>query len=372
MMLAPARLLTENETLEGAALVIEYGRIADILPTAPASATKLDGLLVPGFIDIQVNGGGGAMFNDDPSPATLATMAAAHARFGVTSIMATLVSDNRAKIARAFDAVTQAIAAKTPGLLGLHLEGPWLSDPKRGVHPSRFLRPLDDEDMALLTQKRAFPVMVTVAPEQATPAQIDALVEAGVTVSLGHTAASADEVIAAINAGASGFTHLFNAMPPMEGRKPGPIGVALSVRTAWTGLILDGIHVDPISARAAFVAKGARKLILVSDAMSTIGAADPSMMLFGERIEVRDGALRTASGTLAGAHLELGAAMRNAVLMLGATGAEAIRMASLTPAEFLRVDQDRGRLTRGARADLTLLDKSLNVANVWIGGEQVR
>src|SRR5689334_19257519 len=265
LALSPSRLFTGHEIVEGRTVYIEGDRIADISTTPSPSSVRLDGLLAPGFIDIQVNGGGGVLFNDTPTAETLATIAAAHRQFGVTSFMATLVSDERAKISKAIDAVAKALQTGTPGLLGLHLEGPWLSDPRRGVHPSRFLRTLDDEDLRLLTQKRPFPLMITVAPEQISAASLKALTDAGVIVSLGHTAASSEEVEGALNAGATGFTHLFNAMPPLEGRKPGAVGAALARRETWAGLILDGIHVHPASARAAFAAKTARKLMLVSD-----------------------------------------------------------------------------------------------------------
>jgi N-acetylglucosamine-6-phosphate deacetylase len=371
LALSPTHLFTGDGVVDGATVRIDEGRIVGVTKGVSRDAIKLDGLLAPGFIDIQINGGGGVLLNDSQSVETLATIAAAHRRFGVTGFMATLISDERNKASNALDAVGAAIDAGVEGLLGLHLEGPWLSAPRRGVHPAKFLREMDDADLQLLTRKRPFPVMVTLAPEQIGPETITALATAGVTISLGHTSASADDVERALAAGATGFTHLFNAMPPLEGRNPGPLGVALGARESWAGLILDGIHVHPASARAAFAAKTAVKLILVSDAMATIGADVPSMSLFGETIKVSDGALRTTSGTLAGAHLELSGAVRNAVSMLGATREDALRMASTTPAEFLHVAHERGRIAPGLRADLVLLDPDLNVTTTWIGGREI-
>lgn len=371
LALAPTRVFTGSEFLEGHTIHLSEGRILDITAATSPSAIKLDGLLAPGFIDVQVNGGGGVLFNDTPTVDALETIGAAHARFGVTGFMATLISDDRAKIIKAIDAVTEAIEDEVEGVLGLHLEGPWLSDPRRGVHPSKHLRALDDEDIRLLSQKRRFPLMITVAPEQVDIETIETLRAAGVIISLGHTEAPAEQVEAALSAGASGFTHLFNAMPPMEGRKPGPVGVALGNRDCWAGLILDGIHVSPTSARAAFAAKTWRKLMLVSDAMATVGSKDPRMSLFGEKIEVKEGALRTAAGTLAGAHLDLSMAVRNAVSLLGATPSEALRMASLTPAEFLGVAAYRGRMGTGCLADFVLLDDNLNPKATWIGGNRL-
>jgi N-acetylglucosamine-6-phosphate deacetylase len=368
--LSPSRLFTGDEIIEGATVLVDGGRIVEMKRTSHPGATKLEGLLAPGFIDIQVNGGGGVLFNDAPTAETLKTIAAAHRTFGITGVMATLISDDRAKVVKAIAAVEEAHRNGETGILGLHLEGPWLSDPRRGVHPSQHLRRFDADDLQLIAQHRPFPVMVTVAPEQIDMDAIRALRAAGVTVCLGHTAAPVEEIEAALAAGATGFTHLFNAMPPLEGRKPGAVGAALAHREAWAGLILDGIHVHPVTAKAAFAAKTEKKLILVSDAMSTIGAKSASMSLFGETITVSEGALRTASGTLAGAHLELSGAVRNATAMLGAAAREALRMASTTPAEFLSVDAERGRVAVGARADFVLLGDTLEVKGVWVGGKQ--
>ncbi len=370
--IAAAQVFTGSELLGETSVHIADGRIIGLEPGVSPGAARLDGLLAPGLVDVQVNGGGGVLFNDTPTVEALLAITEAHARFGVTAIMTTLISDERSKIAAAFDAVEQAARNGMPGLLGLHVEGPWLSSPRRGVHPEKFLRPLDTDDMRQLTRKRSFPVMVTLAPEQASPEQVKTLTDHGVVVSIGHTAASHEAVEALLAAGARGFTHLFNAMPPLEGRNPGPVGAALANREAWTGLILDGIHVHPVSARAAFAAKSASRMILVSDAMATVGSDDPGMTLFGERIAVSDGALRTSAGTLAGAHLDLSLAVRNAATMLGATHEQALRMASTTPAEFLRQDHHHGRIAVGNRADLILLDDDLVPQRVWISGLPVR
>lgn len=370
--IAATQVFTGSELLGETTVHIANGRITDVTAGGAAGAVRLEGLLAPGLVDVQVNGGGGVLFNDTPNVDALQVITEAHARFGVTAIMATLISDARDKIAAAFDAVERAVHQGMPGLLGLHVEGPWLSSPRRGVHPEKFLRALDGEDMRQLTRQRLFPVMVTLAPEQASPEQVKALADAGVVMSIGHTAASHEAVEALLSAGVRGFTHLFNAMPPLEGRNPGPVGAALANRDAWAGLILDGIHVHPLSARAAFAAKSAHRMILVSDAMATVGSAEPDMTLFGERIAVSDGALRTASGTLAGAHLDLSLAVRNATTLLGATPEQALRMASTTPAEFLQCEQHVGRIAVGNRADLVLLDDRLNPLRVWISGQLVR
>lgn len=371
LALAPSRLFDGEGMIENVTVRVDNARVVAVDNGIAPDAVKIDGLLAPGFIDIQVNGGGGALFNDEQSVATLATIAAAHRQFGVTGFMATLISDERSKAAAAIKAVADAIEAGVEGLLGIHLEGPWLSEPRRGVHPAEFLRELDPEDLDLLATARPFPVIVTIAPERVGAQSISTLAQAGVRVSLGHTAAETERVEAALHAGATGFTHLFNAMPPMEGRNPGPLGVALANREAWAGLILDGIHVHPTSAKAAFAAKTSDRLILVSDAMATVGSDMGAMSLFGEEIVVQDGALRTASGTLAGAHLEMSGAIRNAVSLLGASSNEALRMGSLTPATFLGVAHERGRIAPGYRADLVLLDDDMRVKTTWLAGRQI-
>lgn len=372
LTLAATRAFNGTEILDGATVEIDSGVIVRVTPGIRPGVPQLDGLLAPGLVDVQVNGGGGVLFNEAPNVQSLRTITQAHAHLGVTALMATLISDERDKIAAAIDAVAEGVRERMPGLLGLHLEGPWLSEPRRGVHPQRYLRSLDAADLDMLARKHPFPVLVTLSPEQASPDDVHRLTSAGVTVSIGHTAAPHKQVEALIAAGATGFTHLFNAMPPMEGRNPGAVGVALAERKTWAGLILDGIHVHPVSAKAAFAAKSADKLALVSDAMATVGATDTSMNLFGERIALACGALRTEAGTLAGAHLDLATAARNALAMLSVTTEEALRMTSLTPAAFLGVDHLHGRIAPGARADLVLFSDALNVRNVWIAGAEVR
>jgi N-acetylglucosamine-6-phosphate deacetylase len=368
LALAPDWLFDGARMAQGLTVMVEGERIIGVTAQDVEGAVKLKGTLSPGLIDVQVNGGGGALFNDAPTVDTLRTTAAAHCAFGVTGIMPTLITDDRARMGAALEAVAAAVGA-VDGVIGLHLEGPWLSGPRKGVHPEKYLRIFDAEDLRLLTEPRPFPLMVTLAPECISLEHLKALASAGVIVCLGHTAAGVSEVQVALAAGARGFTHLYNAMSQLQGREPGAVGAALLDPNAWTGLILDGIHVHPESARLAFRCKGPERLMLVSDAMATLGAKDSSMNLFGETITVKDGALRTADGVLAGAHLALSDAARNAVAMLGASVEDALRMASLTPAEFLGAT-DRGRIMPGARADFVLLNAGLDVQSVWVGGRQ--
>lgn len=369
-VLSPDRLFDGERIRPGAAVAFDGACISAAPDTAPPGAIRLSGLLAPGFIDLQVNGGGGVLFSDAPGREALRTLLGVHMGRGATGVMASLISSERTVMTAAMSAVREALRYGQDGLLGLHLEGPWLAPSRRGVHPASVLRPMDEDDMDLLTRQADFPLMVTLAPECASPAQIARLVAAGVRVSLGHTAADVDTVMRAIDAGASGFTHLFNAMPPLDSRQPGPVGAALSSADAWAGLILDGIHVHPAAARSAYLAKTAQRLMLISDAMPSVGGPQ-SLTLFGETVRLSGGALRTASGVLAGAHLDMAGAVRNAVRLMGASEADALRMATLSPACFLGVDAGRGRIAPGARADFVLLDEELNVTGVWTGGRRL-
>lgn len=353
------------------ALCIDDGRIAAMVPRgdAPGGTPRWPGLLAPGLVDCQVNGGGGVLLNDTPD--AVALVCTAHARMGTTAIMATLISDRRDRLYWAAHAIRSAYDRATRGLLGLHLEGPWLGSARRGVHGAAHLRGLDEADLALLKEMGPMPLLVTLAPENGSPADIAALVGLGVRVSIGHTAASGDAVSAALAAGATGFTHLFNAMPPLSAREPGPIGVALTDDTAWCGLILDGHHVAPTSARLALRAKPAGKLMLVSDAMPSVGTDLTGFDLDGQVVSRRGTRLETVDGGLAGAHMCLADGVRNAVAQLGVPRIEALRMASLYPARFLGVDDRIGRLAVGYRADMLLMDDGLAVQRVWIGGAEV-
>lgn len=328
------------------------------------------GWLSPGLVDIQVNGGGGVLFNDDPTPEGLAAIGRAHLAHGVTGFMPTLVSATPEIIARALDAADAAIVAGDERVLGVHVEGPFISGERRGIHTPERMRRLDDAAMALLTRPRRGRVMITLAPELCESGQIEALVQAGVIVSLGHSDADASQASAAFRAGARGVTHLFNAMSPLHHRAPGLVGAALDDAQAWCGLIVDGVHVDPIALRLAFRLKGADRLILVSDAMPPVGAAMDAFSIDGRRILVRDGRYVGEDGALAGADLTLDQAVRGATRMMGASVADALHMASASPCAFLGLS-DRGRLSPGARADLLWLDADLRPKGVWQGGRRV-
>jgi N-acetylglucosamine-6-phosphate deacetylase len=371
-VLTPKRLFDGEAFRDGAAVLIDGARIAAVGADAdmPSEVPRIavDGLLAPGFVDVQVNGGGGVLLNDDPSAAAMAAIARAHRRFGTTSLLPTLITDTRERMATALAASDDAVGKAIPGVLGVHIEGPFLNPARKGVHDPALMRTPEDEDLALLTESRAGVTLVTLAPEVVGPAAIARLASAGVKVSAGHTEADAATLAGARLAGLTGYTHLFNAMPPMGGRTPGPIGAALSEQETFCGLIVDMHHVSPEAMRAAIAAKGFSRLMLVTDSMLTIGTDVDGFVLQGRTILRRGGRLTTEDGTLAGSDLDMASAVRNGVRALGFPPAQALAMASRVPAAFLGLDDQLGRIAPGLRADLVALDEALEVTGTWIAG----
>lgn len=370
--LVNGRILTPHGVVEGKALLIDDGFIVGLVDAAPAGATVEDlsgDLLVPGFIDTQVNGGGGVLFNDAPSVETIAAIGAAHRRFGTTGFLPTLISDDLEVVDRAMRAVEAAIEAGVPGVLGVHVEGPFLNAQRKGIHDADKFRVLDEAAIALLTSLKRGKTLVTLAPETTTPQMVRRLAEAGVVVAAGHTNARYETVRAALDAGLTGFTHLFNAMSPLTSRAPGAVGAALESQSAWCGIIVDGRHVDPATLRIALRTRPLDRFMLVTDAMPTVGMSDKRFDLQGREITVRDGVCVDENGTLAGSDLDMAGAVRNAVSMLGLTVAQAVTLASAAPAAFLGLSERRGSIAAGMAADLVLLDQGLTVVRTWIDGK---
>jgi len=374
LALVNGRVMTDRGLETGLAVVLAGDRIVFIGPAsdAPAGVRRHDlggGLLLPGFIDIQVNGGGGVLFNDSPTPAAIATIGAAHRRFGTTGFLPTLISDELSVVGAALEATRAAMKQKTPGVLGVHIEGPYLNTEQRGIHDASRLRRMDEDGLALLTSLGAGRTLVTLAPEVAGAAMIRRLAAAGVVVSAGHTNATYAQALAGLEAGMSGFTHLFNAMSPIASRAPGVVGAALSDPRSWCGIIVDGRHVDPVVLKLALRCRPVERFILVTDAMPCVGTNLRSFTLQNKVITVRDGACFDSRGRLAGSDLDMAGAVRNAVNLLGLDLADASRMASRNPAEFLGLGGEMGRIAPGYRADLVLLDDDLATRQVWIGGQ---
>ncbi|HEX5238517.1 MAG TPA: N-acetylglucosamine-6-phosphate deacetylase [Sphingomicrobium sp.] len=372
--LCPSRLLTPDGFETDRCVLIDADRISDIVAAADCpsgvSPEVLDGDLVPGFIDLQVNGGGGVLFNDEPTAEGIAAIGRAHRAFGTTRFLPTLISDGLDVTDRGMRAVEDAIGECVPGVLGIHIEGPFINREKRGIHDAGKIRQIDEAAVELLTSLKRGVTLVTLAPELAPPAIIRTLMERGVVVAAGHTAASYERMSAALSEGVSGFTHLFNAMTQLSSRAPGVVGAALESASAWCGIIADGFHVHPAALRVALKAKGAGKLVLVTDAMPSVGSDLTSFMLGDRLIHVEDGRCVAGDGTLAGSNLDMASAVRNAAGMLPVDQVTAIKMASGNPARAIGIEKDTGSITAGLRADLALLNSDGDVLRTWIGGTE--
>ena len=372
--IAADRVFDGERIRERHAVLVEGGRVRELVATkdlpASISVRTVKGLLAPGFIDVQVNGGGGVLFNDMPTVEGIRAIGAAHRKFGTTDFLPTLITDTREKMEQAIAAVREGLAAGISGLLGVHLEGPFISRQCKGAHNARHIRPMEDDDLALLTLLKAGRTLVTLSPEKAIvqTEQLTRLVKAGVIVVAGHTAADYETLVNARGLGLAGYTHLFNAMPDLKKRAPGPVGAALDDRESWCSIIADLHHVSAPALRIALAARGTEKTMLITDAMSPTGTDATSFVLTEQKVYRRNGRLEFADGTLAGADLDVATAVRNVHRELGVELEAALNMASRNPAEFLRLDGDLGRIAPGYRANLVLLDDELRVRSTWIDG----
>lgn len=373
-----ARIFDGATWHDRSALVVNDGVVEGLIAAdSPTDATRVpaDGaMLVPGFVDLQVNGGGGALLNLTPTLDAIRTICTNYAQFGTTALLPTLITDTPEKNVVAIAAGAEAVAQNVPGFLGLHLEGPHLALSRKGAHDPRLIRPMEESDLQrfLDARKRLPNLLVTVAVESATPAQISRLAEAGIVVSVGHSDGTYAQVQAAVEAGATMVTHLFNAQSQIGNREPGVVGATLDLGAISAGLIADGIHVHPASIGIALRAKrGPGQVFLVTDAMSPTGTDWTEFDLTGQTVYRKDGALRLADGTLAGADLTMIDAIKYVHRTVGVPFDEALRMASLYPARALGVAATHGHLNRGARADFTVLSDGLDVRSTWIGGEKV-
>jgi N-acetylglucosamine-6-phosphate deacetylase len=370
--LTGARVFTGDRFLDDHAVVISGKHIAQVVPRHAIGAMRQEdlggGILAPGFIDVQVNGGGGALLNDNPSVETVRTIAASHRKFGTTGMLPTVITDSAEVRNQAIAAVKAALSEPQSGILGIHIEGPFLDLQRKGAHAASFIREMTSADVDEITGLNCGSVMITVAPNKVSPDFISKLAEHKVLVSLGHAEASYAEAGAALDAGARAFTHVFNAMSQMTGREPGMVGAALTYKETFIGLICDGHHVHDAAMRVVFAARPDTRIMLITDAMPAAAGGPLTFKLQGREVTNVDGRLQLQDGTLAGSNLTMADAVRYCVMRLGISLESALRMASLTPAAFLRREQSLGRIVPGFTASLVHLDDALEVRRTWVDG----
>lgn len=373
------KLFDGKQFLSNQCIEVENGIIKAISPQSNIEAfltyNKLDTqivdeLLVPGFIDIQVNGGGGVLFNQQPTFAGLKVMFSAHAQFGTAAMLPTVITDSIEIMQQAADAVAKAIKDPYSGIIGIHFEGPHLSVAKKGAHSERYIRPISTAEWQVFSRKDLGKIMVTLAPENVAINDIKKLVDMGIKVSLGHSNASFACSQAALHAGASCFTHLYNAMSPMQSRSPGMVGAALLADDAYCGLIVDGHHVDYAACQLAIKTKPQGKVCLVTDAMSLVGTNNNSFGFFNREVTLENGKLTSTTGELAGSMLTMNQAVKNTVQSVGIELAETICMASTNPAACIE-EPTLGTIKVGSRANFVELTDDFSVCSTWVLGEQV-
>jgi N-acetylglucosamine-6-phosphate deacetylase len=370
-----ARLFDGERLHDDCALVVEGASILALtrLEDRPRGGEQHDlggGFLSPGFIDWQINGGGGVLFNAEPTVEGIAAIAAAHRRAGVTAFLPTVVTDAPRVLDAALAAAREA-QSRAPGALGVHVEGPFIDPKRKGVHPAQFIRPMLEQDADALIAARAGVMVVTLAPASVPLELIGRLANAGIVVSLGHSDTSAEEAQSVFDAGASAVTHLYNAMSQLSSRAPGVVGATLADRRIICGLIADGEHAHPAAYRTALAAKGPRGVALVSDAMPPAAGGPDAFELQGRRMTRVGNKLTAEDGTLAGAAITMRDAVEYLVRVLKVPLADALMMATLTPARLLRVDNRIGRLKPGLRADLVHLTDDLQLTEVWMAGRRL-
>jgi N-acetylglucosamine-6-phosphate deacetylase len=361
--------------LQDYCVIVQQDTITQVLPTAdcPTELETLsleNGILAPGFIDLQVNGGGDLLFNNAPCSATVNTIHAAHRATGTTSMLPTVLSDTPEVQQAAVEAVREARFNGNPGIAGIHIEGPFFEASRRGAHSSSMIRTPQAQDIDWLCTLQDLPVMLTLAPEHAQPGQIKQLADGGIYVCAGHTNASYQQIVEAAGEGLQGVTHLYNAMSPLSSREPGTVGAALDQDGLWAGIIADGHHVHPASIRMACALKPEGKLVLVTDAMATVGGRRDSFELYGEVIRAHEGRLVNSNGLLAGSAIGMIDAVRYTHRTVGLPLEQCLRMASLHPAATLKLDHTLGRINSDYRADLVHFDENFIVHNTWLAGQR--
>lgn len=368
------KIISANQIFDGftlhskAQLSIANGKIVAISAIDGRARQHINGTIAPGFIDLQVNGGGGVLLNTQPTLEGINTIIAAHRQFGTTAMLPTLITDTIDVMSQAADAIALAIDKQVSGVLGIHFEGPHLSVAKKGAHSEAYIRPISAAEWRILSRQDLGQIKVTIAPENVAIDDIKRMVALGIKVFLGHSNADFITAQAALDAGADGFTHLFNAMSPLSSREPGMVGAALLNDHAVCGLIVDGHHVDYASCRLALKTKPQGTVLLVTDAMSVVGSDIERFAFFDREIIKTGSRLTSTTGELAGSALDMASAVRNTHKYLAQPLSEALKMASYYPAKYLGLATKIGQLTAGAQADFIALNDDLVVTNTWVLG----
>ena len=357
------------------ALLVEGKSIVDIVDknNTPDNFNKIEldqGILAPGFIDLQVNGGGGVLFNNSPNKESLNTIIKAHQFFGTTSVMPTVISDSLEVLEQCIKTVTEEIKNNS-SLLGIHIEGPFFNTKYRGVHQKQYISTINSDYLNLFESLKGFPVMLTLAPECISSQQLKHLTSLGIKTLAGHSDATYDELDDAIKNGLDGFTHLFNAMGQISAREPGVVGSALHFENTFASIIVDLHHVHPSLIQLAYQLKPKGKLFFISDSMATINHGKPSFELYDEVVNESDGRLVNSEGKLAGSSITQIDAVKNAYQKCNIPLNQALAMASRYPAEYLGIENHLGSLKPGYRADLVHFDSNFKVHNVWVSGKQI-
>lgn len=369
------KILIGDNFVNSSAFKILNGRFTEIETNIPQGAKVTDlkgGYLIPGFIDVQVNGGGGVLFNDEISIAGLSAIAQAHLQYGATSIMPTLISSDIATIKKAIKVVDEAIEMKIPGIVGIHIEGPFISKSKKGIHDEKVFQSINKEAKDALKTLKHGKMLLTIAPEVNQIEDISELHDAGIILSAGHSNANYEQAKAGFEAGISGVTHLYNAMSPLMHRDPGLVGASIENKDIYIGIILDGHHVHEAAAKIAMRAHGTQNFMLVTDAMPSVGSKDKSFTLCGKEIKVENGICMDENGTLAGSDLNMAAALKFAILNIEIDEVEAIKMATYYPAKFLGLSDEIGQIKPGNAADFIIIDKKFEISAIYRGGTPAR
>ncbi|MCC2606069.1 N-acetylglucosamine-6-phosphate deacetylase [Planctobacterium marinum] len=361
--------LTDSGWIQQPLVSISAGKIVAIEPAQQKQAEHFTGTLLPGLFDLQVNGGGGQLLNLSPTLQTIEQMVAAHRQFGTTAMLPTLITDQYSVMQSSADAVAEALDSGLEEVLGVHFEGPFLNQKKKGVHPEHFIRSISDRELTLFCRKDLGKVLVTLAPDNVSADVIKDLVGQGIHVCLGHSNATYEQTCAALEAGATGFTHIYNAMSPLQSRAPGMVGAALADKSSFAGLVLDHYHVHPAASRFAIDCKGIDKVFLVTDAMAHVGSQSDELPYFDSVIRRQNNKLTTPDGTLAGSCLDMWQAVLNAHRDLGLSLQDAVIMAAKTPASYLGLDNVVGSIKPGNRADFILINQDLAIDKVFVAGD---